>query len=103
MPKPTSFKLPSSFVSQLNEFTTGFLLVTVNELGQFEVYNQMNTPAIKLGLVKFLEALSAAMSSDADTALMEQLQITPDEDGEAEKGEEAEEAEEDEDPPFNTR
>lgn len=61
--RPT-FKLPSSFISQLGEFTTGYVLITVNEGGEFETFIQADTPAIKLGLNKFLTVVTDTLDNE---------------------------------------
>jgi len=62
MDNPTSFKLPPSFLSQLNEFTLGYLLITVNEAGEFETFVKAETPITRVGLVKFAEMISDSLS-----------------------------------------
>lgn len=63
MEKPTSFKLPQSFLSQLNEFTLGYLLITVNEAGEFETFVKADTPITRVGLIKFSELVSDTLAN----------------------------------------
>ena len=89
MERPTSFKLPQAFLSQLGEFTTGYLLVTVNEQGQFETFVQADTPVTRLGILKFtgmildtLESnLGQTMSNPKDDPCSD-IEITDDDDTE---------------------
>ena len=53
MGSPNSFKLPKSFLTQLGEFTTGYLLISVNESGEFETFIHYDGPVVHLGMLKF--------------------------------------------------
>lgn len=69
------FKLPKSFLTQLNEFTTGYALVTVNEEGQFESFIASDTPAIRLGLTKFVGMLADTL--DEAVSAPQQVPMPP--------------------------
>ena len=89
MEKPNSFKLPQSFLSQLNEFTTGYLLVTVNEAGEFETFVKADAPVTRLGLVKFSEMLSQSLADSLDQVMsnpIPEVAPTPDEEDEGPYG-----------------
>lgn len=49
------FKLPKSFLTQLGEFTDGFMLITINDKGEFEVFQDLKTPVLRLGMLHFLD------------------------------------------------
>lgn len=56
-----TFCLPNSFLTQLGEFTNGYVLVTVNENGEFESFVNTPTPVVKLALGKFIGMLAATL------------------------------------------
>jgi hypothetical protein len=62
--KQKPFKLPDSFTNQLQEFTTGFYLVTLNEAGEFETNTYFPTPASAMALLNFLEVESMALQEN---------------------------------------
>jgi len=55
------FKLPDKFIEQLGEFSRGYYLVVVNELGEIESFEGFDNPAIKLALINFVDAQVSAM------------------------------------------
>lgn len=55
------FKLPEKFLNGLNEFSRGYYLVVVNELGELESFAGYDNPAIELALVNFVDAQANAM------------------------------------------
>ena len=59
--KQDPFTLPPSFLNQLQEFTTGFYLVSLNENGEFNTHSYFPTPASAMALLNFLEVESGAM------------------------------------------
>ena len=66
MANRSNFRLPRSFLTQLGEFTNGYLLVTVNEAGQFEVHMQADSPVVRLGLARFSTMLSDTINTAVD-------------------------------------
>ena len=69
MEKPKSFKLPQSFLSQLNEFTLGYVLVTINEAGEFETFVRAENPMTRVALVKFTELMSDTLSQSLEDSV----------------------------------
>lgn len=65
----SSFKLPKSFLSQLDEFTMGYVLVTVNEDGEFEVFVNTDNPVTKLGLSKFVGLVADNLNNEDNMLL----------------------------------
>jgi hypothetical protein len=55
------FRLPPEFLTQLNEFSRGYYLVVVNEVGEMESFEGYDNPAIRLALVNFIDAQASAM------------------------------------------
>jgi hypothetical protein len=47
------FTLPESFLSQLAEYTQGYILLVCNERGELFAHESYDTPVIKLGLTNF--------------------------------------------------
>jgi len=93
MEKPKSFKLPESFLSQLNEFTLGYMLVTVNEAGEFETFVKADNPLTRVALVKFTELVSDSLSQSLENAVANPVPEAP---------AKAAEDEEDGDDPFGS-
>lgn len=59
MAKNVAFTLPGSFITQLGEFTDGFFLASINELGDIEVTMSLDTTIKRLAMQQFLEAVAA--------------------------------------------
>lgn len=49
------FKLPEAFLTQLNEFTNGYYLVTVNNKNEFETYFEFPDPLTEHGIIQHLK------------------------------------------------
>ena len=77
--KQESFKIPASFLGQLEEFTTGFYLVSLNEQGEFETNSYFPTPASAMALLNFLEVESGAMQESVRQRAIEKLDESDDE------------------------
>lgn len=56
--RKTPFKLPKAILSQLNEFSKGFYLVTLNEAGNFDTYINYPEHATELAFMNFLDIQS---------------------------------------------
>ena len=91
MDKAPSFKLPKSFLSQLGEFTTGYVLVSVNEEGEFETFIKADSPALRLALGRFITLLSDRLEEELACSFGEEEEG----DGQGQSSEEAGSAEED--------
>lgn len=53
--KDSPFELPESFLNQLNEFTNGFILVTLNDKREPDIYQQFHSVFDYQGMINFLE------------------------------------------------
>lgn len=49
--KKSHFKLPESFLNQLNEFTNGYYLVIVNDEMNFETHFEFPSQVVEEGLI----------------------------------------------------
>lgn len=81
--KKDSFKIPESFLNQLEEFTTGYYLVALNEVGEFTTHPYFPTPASAMALINFVEIDSSA--------LQESLRIRATEEAMGSEGEDTDE------------
>lgn len=57
------FKLPESFLNQLNEFTNGYYLVTINNQNNLETYFEFPSELAELGIIQHLTIESANFQS----------------------------------------
>lgn len=70
---PHGFMLPESFLTQLSEYTRGYMLVVCNEKGELYAYEAYDNPVIKLGLINFADMhISAALNHMHNEALKEE-------------------------------
>lgn len=49
------FTLPESFLSQLSEYTQGYILIVCNERGELFAHEAYDTPVIRMGLTNFAD------------------------------------------------
>jgi hypothetical protein len=67
------FVIPKSFLTQLNEYTRGFILIVCNEKGELYAHESYDNPVIKLGLTNFAEMhIAAAQKHMHNIALKEE-------------------------------
>jgi hypothetical protein len=59
--KSKKFQFPPQLLNQIHECSNGFLLVTMNEDYEFEVFQNLNNPVSHLGMANFLEIFSHHM------------------------------------------
>jgi sulfur transfer protein SufE len=78
------FKFPKSVLNQIHECSSGFFLVVVNEKNEFEVFQNMDSPAIQLGMINFLDIFSASMQEQMRSRPMIGGQVKQDENEEEE-------------------
>jgi hypothetical protein len=82
------FKLPAKFLEQLGEFSRGYYLVVVNELGEMESFEGFDNPAIKLALINFVDAQVTAMQQHLRNKALqveEMIELDDDDDDDDEK------------------
>ena len=53
------FELPASFITQLNEFTNGYVLITINELDELEVILNLNSTIKRMAMQQFIEMIAS--------------------------------------------
>lgn len=75
------FKLPKSFLSQLDEFTEGYLLFVKNN-GTFETYGCYPDDSAELGLVNFADIQTGAMQEALRQAAIDAHSTEEDDEGE---------------------
>lgn len=67
------FIIPASFITQLNEYTRGYMLLVCNEKGELYAHESYDNPVIKLGLLNFADMhTSAALKHMHNMALKEE-------------------------------
>lgn len=77
-PEPKQFRLPVSFLNQLNEFTNGYLLLVINDKGDFELITEYDQPAHELAFIKFLEQYLTAKAVNVEFG--DDIEVTHQED-----------------------
>lgn len=60
MKKQKPFQIPKAILSMLEECTTGFYLVSINENGEFDTHVYYPTPSAELSLINFVDIQSTA-------------------------------------------
>jgi hypothetical protein len=84
---PHGFMLPESFLTQLSEYTRGYMLLVCNEKGELYSHEAYDNPVIKLGLINFADMHIAATLSHMHNA---NLHIEDDEEDILQEGDEEE-------------
>jgi len=70
------FMIPTSFLTQLGEYTRGYMLLVCNEKGELYAHESYDNPVIKLGMINFGNLhISAALKHMHNTALREEETI----------------------------
>lgn len=64
MKKKLPFKLPESFLNQLEEFTNGYHLVIVDENMAIESYSNFPTEIVALGVINHLDIEAAKLQAE---------------------------------------
>ena len=77
------FMIPQKFLSQLTEYSTGYILLVCNEKGELYAHESYDNPIIKLGLVNFADMHVAAIQKHLhNTALKEEERLESEDDSE---------------------
>jgi hypothetical protein len=86
---PHGFMLPESFLTQLSEYTRGYMLLVCNEKGELYAHEAYDNPVIKLGLINFADMhISATLSHMHNAAINDEDMLhSEEEDDEDESGE----------------
>ena len=67
------FTIPASFLTQLSEYTRGYMLLVCNEKGELYAHDAYDSAVIKLGLLNFGEIhITAALKHLHNMALKEE-------------------------------
>lgn len=67
------FMIPNSFITQLGEYTRGYMLLVCNEKGELYAHESYDNPVIKLGLINFGDMhISAALKHMHNMALKDE-------------------------------
>jgi hypothetical protein len=83
------FTIPKSFLTQLSEYTRGYMLLVCNEKGELFAHETYDNPVIKLGIVNFAE-----LHVDAIQKHMKNIALKEEESFNIEDGEEGEDIDE---------
>jgi len=79
------FMIPESFLTQLSEYTRGYVLLVCNEKGELYAHEAFDNPVIKLGLINFGGLhISAAIKHMQNMALKEEQENYGGEEGDGE-------------------
>lgn len=77
------FMIPQKFLSQLTEYSTGYILLVCNEKGELYAHEAYDSPIIKLGLVNFADMHVAAIQKHLhNNALKEEERLESEDDSE---------------------
>lgn len=67
------FLIPESFLTQLEEYTRGYMLLVCNDKGELYAHEAYDNPVIKLGITNFADMhVSASMKHMHNMALKEE-------------------------------
>ena len=85
------FMIPQTFLTQLGEYSRGYMLLVCNEQGELFAHEAYDNPVIKLGMMNFANMhVSAALKHMHNQALKEEQQSFKDfedeDEGEPEEG-----------------
>ena len=70
------FTIPKSFLTQLQEYSRGYILIVCNEQGELYAHEAYDNPVIKLGLINFGEIhIAAALKHMHNMALQEEERL----------------------------
>jgi hypothetical protein len=71
--KHHGFMIPESFLTQLSEYTRGYMLLVCNEKGELYAHEAYDNPVIKLGLINFADIhIAASLKHMQNMALKEE-------------------------------
>lgn len=81
MDQEEGFMIPKSFLSQLSEYSRGYILLVCNDKGDLYAHESYDNPVIKLGLVNFADMHVAAIQKYLhNSALKEEERLESEED-----------------------
>jgi hypothetical protein len=70
------FSIPETFLTQLGEYTRGYMLLVCNEKGELYAHEAYDNPVIKLGLINFGNMhISAALKHMHNMALKDEEEL----------------------------
>lgn len=58
MSKKKSFRLPKAFLTQLKEFTNGFVIIAIDQNQNFNHYNHFPNDVAEMAIVNHMDVLS---------------------------------------------
>ena len=76
------FTLPKSFLTQLGEYTRGYMLLVCNEKGELYAHEAYDNAVIKLGIINFAELHVAAIQKHMENIALKEEESWDIEDGE---------------------
>lgn len=68
------FSIPKAFLTQLGEYTRGYILIVCNERGELFAHEAYDNAVIKLGLINFAEMHVAASVQHMHNLALEEEQ-----------------------------
>jgi hypothetical protein len=79
------FMIPKKFLTQLAEYSTGYILLVCNDKGELYAHESYDNPVIKLGLVNFAEMHVTAIQDNLhNNALKEEERLEQQEEDDSE-------------------
>lgn len=82
------FSIPETFLTQLGEYTRGYMLLVCNEKGELYAHEAYDNPVIKLGLINFGDMhISAALKHMHNMALKDEEEMMDGFEDDGENGE----------------
>jgi hypothetical protein len=80
MKKRKPFQIPKALLTQINECSKGFFLVTISEEDKFDIHQCLDNPVLNMAMMNFLEVYSTAQQQNIRDRTTEALEGGDEED-----------------------